>query len=430
MKSRTISSPIGYVNTDDTLLQCNAGANAIRINLDSYLNYKDTFTIKKTDSTVNAISIYSQTDEVINGIVAATPTTITAEGNKIILSPVFGGFAIIHNDANDDTGYVNVSGDTMTGNLTAPVFISNVATGTAPLTVTSTTKVDNLNADFFDDMHTSIGATPNTIVARDSAGDFTSTATDSVNTSAVAVSITNGNILINEAEVNVYTHPAALTGGFYVYDKAINLEISGNDIYHGFYEATPLDITAGTNNGWTVNDGVLVDANITSEADNTVLRIVTSASHNLAEDDIVIMTNMNNAGHNGATCVTVINDTTFDCNDIAYVTGAGASSGKVIKPTNLEADAGTSGIHFISFSMSAFSAIANKTYKVEAIKDASALDNIVAENTLNSFKPQSFGASGYATITAGQKIWLQLKNITDSTNMTIKHMNLTVTQIK
>ena len=34
--------------------------------------------------------------------------------------------------------------------VTASQLISNIATGTAPLAVTSTTKVDNLNADLLD----------------------------------------------------------------------------------------------------------------------------------------------------------------------------------------------------------------------------------------------------------------------------------------
>lgn len=47
----------------------------------------------------------------------------------------------------------NIAGDTFTGNVTAPRFISNVATGTAPFEVTSTTVVANLNADLLDGNH-------------------------------------------------------------------------------------------------------------------------------------------------------------------------------------------------------------------------------------------------------------------------------------
>lgn len=56
-----------------------------------------------------------------------------------------------------------VSSSTITGTR----LISNVAQGTAPLTVTSTTLVNNLNADLLDNYHASGLATANTVVIRD-----------------------------------------------------------------------------------------------------------------------------------------------------------------------------------------------------------------------------------------------------------------------
>lgn len=58
-----------------------------------------------------------------------------------------------------DKRYVNVTGDTMTGplivkaSITGTQLISNIATGTSPLKVTSTTVVTNLNSDLFDGFH-------------------------------------------------------------------------------------------------------------------------------------------------------------------------------------------------------------------------------------------------------------------------------------
>ena len=52
-----------------------------------------------------------------------------------------------------DPRYVKKSGDTMTGALTATKFTSNIATGTAPLSVSSTTVCANLNADMLDGLH-------------------------------------------------------------------------------------------------------------------------------------------------------------------------------------------------------------------------------------------------------------------------------------
>lgn len=56
---------------------------------------------------------------------------------------------------------------TSTSTITGTRLISNVAQGTAPLTVTSTTLVNNLNADLLDNYHASGLATANTVVIRD-----------------------------------------------------------------------------------------------------------------------------------------------------------------------------------------------------------------------------------------------------------------------
>ena len=51
-------------------------------------------------------------------------------------------------------------------------FISNVATGTAPFTVASTTKVNNLNADLLDGLTTSSTSVASTVVTRDASSNF------------------------------------------------------------------------------------------------------------------------------------------------------------------------------------------------------------------------------------------------------------------
>lgn len=61
---------------------------------------------------------------------------------------------------------------TFTGTVTAPSYVSTVANGTAPLVVTSTTKVANLNADLLDGYSTASSGTANTIALRDSLGNL------------------------------------------------------------------------------------------------------------------------------------------------------------------------------------------------------------------------------------------------------------------
>jgi hypothetical protein len=69
----------------------------------------------------------------------------------------------------------NVSGGNVTtaGKVVASALESNVATGTAPIVVASTTKVTNLNADLLDGYDTATAATANTVVVRDANGNIT-----------------------------------------------------------------------------------------------------------------------------------------------------------------------------------------------------------------------------------------------------------------
>lgn len=59
------------------------------------------------------------------------------------------------------------------GFVTSGQFKSELATGTAPLAVISTTKVDNLNADTVDGYHGNVSAVFNTVAVRDANGDLT-----------------------------------------------------------------------------------------------------------------------------------------------------------------------------------------------------------------------------------------------------------------
>jgi len=61
-------------------------------------------------------------------------------------------------------------------NAFAKTFTSSIATGTAPLTVTSTTKVDNLNADLLDGYNTSTSASSGTIPVQGNPTTFTTIA--------------------------------------------------------------------------------------------------------------------------------------------------------------------------------------------------------------------------------------------------------------
>jgi hypothetical protein len=79
---------------------------------------------------------------------------------------------------------------TLVGGLSATTLTSTVATGTAPLTVASTTLVTNLNADLLDGLNSATAATANTIVARDASGNITGARVDATTHRATTFDIT------------------------------------------------------------------------------------------------------------------------------------------------------------------------------------------------------------------------------------------------
>lgn len=127
--------------------------------------------------------------------------TSTAGGSNSTVQ--FNSGALLGGDA--DFTYNNIGTKTLTvvGNITttninasntitASRIISNIATGTAPISVTSTTKVNNLNADLLDGYDTATANTANTISVRDSNGSLTAN-----------IFIGNGSSLTNLAGANV-----------------------------------------------------------------------------------------------------------------------------------------------------------------------------------------------------------------------------------
>ena len=115
-------------------------------------------------TTSGGVNVTTGTDYKINGTSVLTSTTL---GSAVVNSSLTSVGTL---------GILNVTGVT-----TASRFVSGIATGTAPLTVTSTTKVTNLNADLLDDndstyytnaSNLSSGIVPSARITA-SSGDFT-----------------------------------------------------------------------------------------------------------------------------------------------------------------------------------------------------------------------------------------------------------------
>jgi len=133
------------------------------------------------------------------------------------------------------SGMTSVSSSTLT---------STVATGTAPFTVSSTTLVTNLNADLLDGLNSSSANAASTIVARDSAGNFTANVITATTFSG------SGSALTNVPAANVTgTLTSTVLGNSTVYigntAVALNRTI-GNQALTGISSITLPGSTSGT----------------------------------------------------------------------------------------------------------------------------------------------------------------------------------------
>jgi hypothetical protein len=121
---------------------------------------------------------------------------------------------------------------TAIGQITCPQLRSNVATGTAPLIVASTTQVSNLNTQYLNGYSSDTANTASTIVVRDASGNFSAgTITANLSTgslsnysetinalgntgTAATINLANGNFVTATLTGNcVFTFTTGLTTG-------------------------------------------------------------------------------------------------------------------------------------------------------------------------------------------------------------------------
>ena len=141
-----------------------------------------------------------------------TAGLIVATGNITGGNLVTGGALSVTGNAN--VGNLGTAQVLATANVTAPQLISNTSTGTAPLVVSSTTLVSNLNADLLDGYNTATANTASTVVVRDTNGNVSANyfigdgsqltgigdaASIANGTSNVRIPTVNGNVNISSA---------------------------------------------------------------------------------------------------------------------------------------------------------------------------------------------------------------------------------------
>lgn len=130
MQLRTVSSSAATFELTDAILKCNCAANAISVQLHPSREYVEEVTIKKVESSANAVTITPYGTETIDG---SASITLTALNEKKTLVAVDGGWSVVDNVT--DVGAASATS------------INNV-TITAPATSATLTIADGKTATF------------------------------------------------------------------------------------------------------------------------------------------------------------------------------------------------------------------------------------------------------------------------------------------
>ena len=156
-----------------------------------------TFGARDASSGTGQAGIYINSDGTYGTRMYFATTDSYATGSKVAMSI-------------NEFGAVTLSRSGLTaasGTISGSILASTVATGTAPLTVTSTTQVSNLNVSQLEGFTTDTANTANRIVRRDASGNFsaaTITATRFQNSSDNNTRLVNGELFLRSASPTIY----------------------------------------------------------------------------------------------------------------------------------------------------------------------------------------------------------------------------------
>jgi hypothetical protein len=256
-------------------------------------------------------------------------------------------------------------------------------------------------------------------------GTFTTAGTT---LSRTLIASSSGSLLSLSGAASVFlTHAArdvaSSYGGMYAYENASAITIEEANVYHALGVS---GILTGLCNGFTFTAGVTGAIASVADYSGTVagtIKITVTAGHNLTTGDIVTIHGTTN--YNGTYSITTVSATEFRVTK-AYVS---TQTGSYTRGTRLVAGASVVGVYQITMGMTAWSANTGKTFKFEVNLNLTEPDNIVVSRAFATTDYSPMAACGLLELVPGDVLWIALVNQTSGTNITVRHLNLTVARV-
>lgn len=211
---------------------------------------------------------------------------------------------------------------------------------------------------------------------------------------------------------------------FHIHENATVTPINTVSVPHAVQGVG--SVLVAPTNGFTFSSGST--GAITNTANNGGILRITDVGHGLSTGDIVTITGLATAAQNNITQITRIGNDTFDCDDIAFATAG--ETGNWYKGDALIANTGADGIYSLSFNGFGISSGVNKVFEFELAQNSTLIEVLESRRFFaTSSDYGSFSAQGMVTVTAGDIISFIIIGITDTTDFTITHLNVSLHSI-
>jgi hypothetical protein len=209
-------------------------------------------------------------------------------------------------------------------------------------------------------------------------------------------------------------------GEMYAYENASQTLIDIVNVYHAIAPLTVGPILYG----FTYKAGAVVAVASVASASGGTKITCTSNGHALADGDIITIVNSTN--YDGAYVVEGVTLNTFTIAK-AYVVSRSFSARR---GASLTADSHTSGVFELTWNMSGIPTANNKVMKVEPNINLVAQDRGASVSLFTSSSDYSQLVGGcLLSLVPGDKVWMSIKNKTDSTDFTVYTANVRICKL-
>ena len=233
------------------------------------------------------------------------------------------------------------------------------------------------------------------------------------------------NVMPTRKEIQLYD---TYYGEMYMYDNSTTCVIDTANTYHAVYNTFGNnDAILPPNNdtaNYTFKAGVgYAIASVATYAGGTQIQCTVTAGHALLAGEPITITG--SANYNGMYLVEAVGLTATEF--VVAKAYVATNTGSARRPATLKVL--NAGVYRAQFTTSGVTETPNDVVKFELNKNITPLDNVSARDIWSSASNyRSSAGSGIISVTAGQYVWLSVKNYSGTGDITIQNANVNLSK--